>query len=171
MAADAWVYDGSTWRNIAEFWAYDGSTWREITEAWSYDGSAWRKVFESSSCATPTCDSGNETWTDTGCTDSNECNYCISLNHTDCDDSCHNIDGQYSTGGSYLNALSCFNKSCTNQSGTDCTGEFDCMLNTGGAKCFSDSQTITGRVRIQRDSDSVYECTRTGSAKSGACLT
>jgi hypothetical protein len=70
MAADSWVYDGATWRNISEWWAYDGASWRDIQEAWSYDGSVWRKVFEVSSCVcgTTTIDTTTQTYNPSGCT-------------------------------------------------------------------------------------------------------
>lgn len=70
MAADSWIYDGATWRNITEWWAYDGATWRDIQEAWAYDGSVWRKVFEVSSCVcgTTTIDSTGQNSDPTGCT-------------------------------------------------------------------------------------------------------
>lgn len=172
MAADAWVYDGATWRNIDTWWAYDGTTWRDIQDAWVYDGVVWRKVFEAVSCLTASIDLGGSAWFDTGCTDANECNICVRLNHTNCTDPCHNIDSFLSTNsGSFLGVLACSNDSCTNQTSTVCSGEYDCNFQTGGIRCYVDSSTYKPQVKIQRDSDSVYEATWTyGSTYTGVCV-
>jgi hypothetical protein len=172
MAADSWVYDGATWRNIATWWAYDGATWRDIQEAWSYDGAIWRKVFEAVSCATASIDAGQSSWFDTGCTDANECNICVGINHTDCTDPCHNIDTRLSiNSGSFNLVFACSNDSCTNQTSTVCNREYDCNLNAGGTKCYSNANTHKPRVEIQRDSDSGIDDTWTySSTYSGLCL-
>lgn len=91
---------------------------------------------------------------------------------TDCTDPCHNMDGRVSVnGGSFTLSLQCANKSCTNQTGTDCAGEFDCNTQAGGTRCWNNGNTHKPRLEIQRDSDSGVDATWTySSTYSGACI-
>lgn len=172
-----WVYDGTTWRNITTPWSYDGATWREITEAWVYDGALWRKVFESGppDCGDdPTCDSVGNGWIDLGrfgncgtsCADG-RCTYSVSMNHTDCDDVCHNLDGYLSiNGGSYLLRSLCTSRTCTNTTGCAAGGEFSCVLSA----CGLNTSTYQGRIIIEETFDSSTICTITNSSsQTGNC--
>ena len=178
MAADSWVYDGATWRNIATWWAYDGASWRDIQTAWSYDGSVWRKVFEAVSCDTGTCIAISGLWTPTGgrfCTacGAGTCALCMKLNWGVCTDPCHNIDGYMSTnGGSYLIQTNCNGRACANDTGCDCgvggSWDFSCDMTRN---CLSQGSTYQGRFIIQRDSDSGTDCTITeSSSHTGICV-
>ncbi len=173
-----WAYDGTTWRNIQSPYVYDGATWRLITEAWAFDGSLWRNIFgaEAPDCgADPTCDSIGRGWTPKGrfgnCASdcgSSRCTYSIGINHTDCDDICHNMDGYLSiNGGSYLLRSSCTSRTCDQNTGCEVGGEFDCQL----ASCGLQSSTYQGRVIIQETFDSSTICTITiGSSTTGMCF-
>jgi hypothetical protein len=165
-----WYAYDSAWHDITEPWAYD-SAWRQIVEAWSYD-SAWRKIFEAVSCATASYTGAGIAWSDTPCTQANECMYCMEFNPVDCTDECHNIDGWVSkNGGSYKLTVSCKNKACANQTATDCNDTFDCDFTAGGAQCYADSDTWQGKLEIQRDADSGIDATYTApSASTGPCI-
>lgn len=164
-------YDGATWRLGDALWAYDGATWRDIQEAWVYDGTTWRKFYEAVSCLTASYSSGTSVWTESGCTDANECQYCIGFNPINCTDPCHNIDGRMSVnGGSYVLQFTCRDKACGNQTGTDCSRNFDCNLAQGGTKCLSTSNTNQGRLEIQRDSGGAIDATYTGVSRTGSCV-
>ena len=177
-----WVYPGSTlinWQEVATWWAYDGTHettgWRDIQEAWVYD-SAWRKVFEAVSCLTATCVSEIESWGAVGgrfcaACGANTCSYCMRLNWTNCTDVCHNIDGYVSVNfGSFLLSTNCANKSCTFDGGCNCSAggsyEFSCEISKS---CVTDDDSYRGQLKIQRDSDSVNECTLTGNSRTGVC--
>lgn len=164
-----YAYDGAVWRDIQSVYAYDGASWRLATECWVYDGAAWRSVC--ASCPDASFDSNGATWTETGCSDANECQLCIRANHTDCQD-CHNVDGYVSVnGGSFTGSLQCTNKSCTNQTGTDCAGEFDCNTQNGGTRCWSNANTHKPRLIIEKDSDGTDDATWTySSTYSGSCI-
>jgi hypothetical protein len=173
-----YVYDGSGtpggWRAVSSFYVYDGSHsttgWRAVSTGWVYDGTTWRNFW--TGCSNDvTCDSGAIAWTEAGCTDANECQYCIGVNTTNCEDACHNIDGFVSTnGGSFLGSLPCRNEGCTQQTGTDCNAEMDCNLNSGGTRCYSTSDDIQGRLTVEADSDGTDNCSYTGATKTGSCV-
>lgn len=172
------AYDGSTWREIAEWWAYDAATWREICEAWSYDGSVWRLVHECESCDTATCTTILQTWHDQGnlgcsaCSAGN-CGLCVRLNHNLCTDPCHNVDIYVSKdSGSFLLQIGCANDSCTNDTGCGCsasaTYEYSCEVYR---RCTSQSSTYKSQAKIQRDGDSGIDCTITyGGSHTGICI-
>lgn len=169
---DTYVYDDTAWRGPLDEWhVYDNIAWRDLSDVWTYDNVAWRKVFEAVSCLTVTCDSGQNAWTESGCTDANECQYCIGVNTTNCTDVCHNIDGFLSTnGGSFLGQLSCRNKGCTAQTGTDCSAEMDCNLASGGSRCLANGNSYQGRLTVEDDSDGTDNCSYTGASRTGVCI-
>jgi hypothetical protein len=51
MTKQAWIKEGSTWRQVDPTGAYikEGSTWRQASEIWIKEGSTWRQVFQKSS--------------------------------------------------------------------------------------------------------------------------
>lgn len=173
-----YAYDGTTWRDATSVYAYDGTTWRLATECWVYDGASWRQVC-GASCATATCDSQGTTWADTygaSCTScgANTCSYCMRLAWTDCDDACHQIDGQYSlSGGSFLNSNACQNKTCSNDTSCNCatsaTYQFSCELTRFGS-CIADTSSIQGKLIIELKSDLSDDCSILGTTKTGACV-
>ena len=166
-----YAYDGASWRDVTSVYAYDGASWRLATECWVYDGASWRQVC-GASCATATLSSTGSTWSEANCTDANECQICIRTSHSNCDDACHHLDGFVSVnGGSFTSSLPCRSKSCTNQTGTDCVGTFDCDTQTGGTRCWSNGNTHKPRLEIQRDIGSSVDSQWTyGSTYSGSCI-
>ena len=180
MAADLHVHVGlGTWRQIGTLHVHVGAgTWRDLAEMWVHTGlGTWRKVFESVSCLTATCVAELDTWGPDGgrfcaACSSGFCSYCMRLNWTNCTDPCHNIDGYVSINfGSFLLSTSCANRSCTNDDGCGCSAggsyEFSCEINKS---CVDDDQGYRGQLKIQRDSDSVVECTLTGASRTGICV-
>ena len=155
MAADAWVYDGATWRNITTMYAYDGATWQNIQQAYAYDGATWRLVFETVDPATldsAFMDIGEDGGDGCG---AGKCVRCVEWDTTSADDADHHIRILRSvSAGSYFEVVddygieaacsSCGTTSCSRQLGQG----IGCWCDVG---CQSDGISTQYKVRLEVD--------------------
>ena len=139
MAADSYVYDGSSWRNLSEWWVYDGSTWRDCSEVWVYDGSTWRKVFESASCIATLDSATQKIGSDGNGCSSGKCVRCVEWVVSN--DTTEEIKVRRSvSGGSYFTVLDAASEE--RRCGTlDTCGDSGCVSGTiaDGKGCFCDA--------------------------------